>query len=86
MNVITMPGSSAKKYVILSNADGKVDVIEKGAQTAYKQLPIDMMQCSLQMGSNLIIGSTSKLFLVDLSQDFAILGHIGLSRHIFCLC
>lgn len=36
MNMVTMPNDSAKKYIILSNADGKVDIIEKEAQTAYK--------------------------------------------------
>lgn len=47
MNLVTIPNDPSKKYIILSNADGKVDIIEKGAQTIYKQLPIDNMQCSL---------------------------------------
>ena len=51
-----------------------------------KQLPIDTMQCSLQLGCHLLIGSMSKLYIVDLLNDFAILGHIGLARHIFSIC
>ena len=45
-----------------------------------------MMQCSLQLGKHLVIGSTSKLYLVDIEDDFSMLGHIGLSRHIFSIC
>ena len=44
------------------------------------------MQCSLQLGNYLIIGSQRKLYLVDLAEDFAVLGHIGLTRDIFSIC
>ena len=86
MNVITMPNDSSRVYVIVSNAEGKVDIIQKSNHATYKQLPITAMVCSLQLGNNLFIGSASKLYLIDLAQDFAILGHIGLTRHIFSIC
>lgn len=38
MNIVTMPDNPNKIYIIVSNADGKVDVLEKGNQRPYKQL------------------------------------------------
>lgn len=40
MNVVEIASGS---YVIISNTDGKVDVVKKGTQVAYKKLPIEMM-------------------------------------------
>ena len=53
--------------MIANNANGKIDVIEKGNVKPYKQLNIEAMHCSMTSGQYLIIGSYSKLFLVDLS-------------------
>ena len=44
------------------------------------------MHCSLVHGQHLLIGSYSKLFLVDLNDDFAILGQMHVCRHIFSIC
>ena len=45
-----------------------------------------MMHCSLVHGQHLLIGSYSKLFLVDLNDDFSILGQLHVCRHIFSIC
>lgn len=50
IGLVTMPGTSGRTFIIASNADGKVDVIERGTQIAMKQLQIEMMQCSFQLG------------------------------------
>ena len=86
MNLVTLPSDPTRKYVIVSTSDGKVDIIEKGDQNIYKQLPIDMVQCSIQIEGYLLIGAASKLYLVDINNDFAMCGHIGLTRHVFCIC
>lgn len=70
----------------MSNAEGFVDIIEKGALLPCKQLPIDSMQCSIRVDQYLLIGSSNKLYLIDLKKDFTILTHIALSRHIFSIC
>ena len=47
MNMITLPGSPDPRiFLISSNADGKVDVLEKGKSVPCRQLPILSMQCS----------------------------------------
>ena len=43
MNVITMPNDSSRTYIIVSNAEGKVDVIQKSNHATYKQLKIENM-------------------------------------------
>ena len=73
-------------YIIANNAEGKIDVIQQGKQTPYKSLNIDMMHCSLVHGQHLLIGSYSKLYLVDLNNDFAVLGQLHVCRHIFSIC
>lgn len=75
-----------KTFFVVSNADGYVDIIEKGAQQAYKQLPIETMQCSLRVDNHLLIGSANKLYLIDVKKDFTVLSHIAMSRHIFSIC
>ena len=86
INMVSMPRDASRKFLVMSNAEGTVDVLEKGAHYPCKQLAIDNMQCSFQLGSHLLIGSGSKLFLVDVAEDFAVLGHISLSKPIFSIC
>ena len=66
INLVYIPGTKTS-YVIANNTNGKIDVIEKGNVKPYKQLNIEAMHCSMTNGQYLIIGSYSKLFLVDLS-------------------
>lgn len=86
INIVTLPDDPNKAFLVLSNADGRVDIVEKGNLRPYKSLQIEMMQCSIQLSNYLIIGSTRKLFIVDIAQDFEVLGHISLSRDIFSIC
>ena len=52
MTLVTVPsGFHSKKYIVVGNPAGKVDIIEHGCDTTYKQLPIEMMQCSLVQGT-----------------------------------
>ena len=80
-----MAENPPRTFIIASNANGKVDVLEKGQMIAKKQLPIIMMQCSFQLGNYLLIGAQSKVYLVDLLNDFAILGSVALSRHVMSI-
>ena len=50
-----------------------------------KQLPIIMMQCSFQTGNYLLIGAQSKVYVVDLLNDFQILGSVALTRHVMSI-
>ena len=43
MNMVTMPDDPSRIYYIVTNADGQVDVIQKGTQVPHKQLPIELM-------------------------------------------
>jgi len=43
MNIVTMPDDPSQVYLVVSNADGKVDIIQKGSQVPTKKLPIEMM-------------------------------------------
>ena len=85
INLVNIPNSTTS-YIIANNAKGKIDVIEKGKSSPYKQLNIDSMHCSLVTGQYLIIGSHSKLYLLDLAQDFQILSSLHVTRHIFSIC
>ena len=44
------------------------------------------MNCSLVLGEYLFIGAYSKLYMVDLKNEFNIVSSISMRRHIFSLC
>ena len=69
INLVRMP-DGATSYIIANNSQGKIDVIDKEKSSLYKQLNIDQMHCSLVTGQYLVIGSNSRLYLIDLTQDF----------------
>jgi len=87
LTLVRVPnGFSSKKYLVVGNPNGRVDIIEHGHKEAYKQLAIESMQCSYIHGSNMLIGASNRLFLVDMSRDFAIVSHCTTKRHIFTIC
>ena len=48
LNLVTVPGGlNNKKYILVGNPAGKVDVIEHASNEVYKQLPIELMHCSI---------------------------------------
>ena len=79
-------GHTIKKYIVCGNPSGKVNIIEHGTKVVYKELPIDLMQCSMVHGSHLFIGAGSKVYLVDLDRDFEIISHCSFSRQVFSIC
>ena len=72
-------------FLVVNNGDTKVDIILKGCAEPYVELPIDFLRSSLQIGTYLLLGATSKLFLLDMAQDFTIMSQITLTRHIFSI-
>ena len=103
LKLVSVPtsGFSSRKFAVVSNPKGKVDVIESlstdqlagGLQymqlhqePLYKQLNIDLMQCSLAQGGYLFIGALNKLFLIDMTRDFTIISQCCFKRHVFSIC
>lgn len=79
--MVTVPnGFQTKKYIVVGNPAGRIDIIEHGAHEAYKQLPIEMMHCSLIQGNYLFIGASNKLYLIDMTQEFKIISICSLKR------
>ena len=90
LKLVSVPtsGFSSRKFVVVGNPKGKVDVIESlssdqaaggGLQymqlhqaPLHKQLNIDLMQCSLAQGGYLFIGALNKLYLIDMTREFTI--------------
>lgn len=47
LQLVTVPdGFNPKKYILIGNPNGKVDLIEHGQTKVYKELPIENMHCS----------------------------------------
>ena len=69
-----------------SSAEGKVEIIKQGLQEPVKTLPIENMNCSAVLGDFLFIGAYSKLYMIDLKDDFNVVGNISMARHIFSIC
>ncbi len=72
--------------MIMGNPSGKVDVIAHGNNEVYKQLPIDLMHCSLVQGTHLFIGAANKLYLIDMAQDFKIVSSCSFKRQVSTIC
>ena len=87
LTLVKVPnGLTSKKYIVVGDPNGKVDVIEQGHKEPYKQLPIEFMHCSFVHGSNLFIGANNRFYLVDMARDFTIVSHCTTKRHIFSIC
>ena len=45
--VTVYTGTKPKKFILVGNPAGKVDIIEYGSLQVFKELAIEQMQCSL---------------------------------------